>query len=110
MTFCDWIPRTTAAAVWPARNGSSLMYSQLRPLSGTRSVSMPGASCTLTPLANAWAPSAAPKVCCAVGSQLADCAIGAGNAVVPVMKSPTPWPASLSTRSGMQRLVSGEGM
>ena len=62
---------------------------------------MPGASWTLTPLCQASQPRAAPNWRCSAGSQLDACEIGAGNAVTLVSWSPTPWPASLSTRSGM---------
>ena len=102
-TGLSWMPLISATPVWPAKYGSSPKASELRPFIGKRAMFTSGASCTLMPLCHASLPSALPNFRCRAVSQLDACAIADGNAVVLTSMSPTPWPASFSTRSGMQR-------
>ena len=59
-TPSDWMPRISAAAILPARSGSSEKYSKLRPANGLRLMLRPGPRRTLTPSAFASTPSACP--------------------------------------------------
>ena len=65
-----WMPWIKAAAISPARNGSSEKYSKLRPPSGERFILTPGPSSTFTFSAMASSPRAWPMACSNCGSQV----------------------------------------
>ena len=66
---------------FPARSGSSPWYSKLRPLRGSRMMSLPPPSETLKPWSRVSRPMTAPNSYASFGSQVAVSASDAGSAV-----------------------------
>src|SRR5262249_47290677 len=103
MTCRLWRPRTSAAAIWPERNGSSPSVSAARPQSGVRRMLTVGPRRMLKPFATASSPTAAPKRCASVVSHEAARTCAFGNAVRGGEPFRTPFGPSVGASAGMPR-------
>src|SRR3954453_12132679 len=88
MACPDLTPLTSAATVWPARNGSSPRFSGWRPASGVRAMSIAGPAHRLKPLPRNSAATARPYAR-ASGRLKVEASVWAdGNEVVPSARTP----------------------
>src|SRR5262245_36269749 len=101
ITCSLWIPRISAAAICPERNGSSPNVSAVRPHSGTLRMFTVGPRRMLNPFPAVSAPSAAPNACATDRSQDAATTSAFGNAVFPAPPSRTPFGPSDVAIPGM---------